>query len=84
MTAAAKPLPQQIGRPSPALLRGSLQDTGELKECSRCTRTCTPAGGVQVTPTSWICGACWTARSGRTKSRLCLLVSASTTRKANP
>ena len=60
-------------RPSPVLLRGTPPDIGALRNCCRCGRTVTPAGGVDLTPTEWICGACWKARSGKTSSRMRLL-----------
>lgn len=75
MSRPVKPDGERACRPSPVHLRGSLPDTGNLTECSVCLMHVTPAGGVQVTPTRYCCGACWKARSGRSSSRMRLLAS---------
>jgi hypothetical protein len=73
MSRPEKPDSERSSRPRPVLLHGSLPDTGNLTECHVCHRHVTPAGGVQVTPSRYCCGACWKARSGRASSRMRLL-----------
>ena len=43
-------------------IQGSLSDHKPLRPCGQCRTDASQAGGLQVTPTKWICGGCWLQR----------------------
>lgn len=41
------------------ILPGSSKHAHKLKECSKCGDKKDPAGGIQMSPSSWRCAGCW-------------------------
>jgi hypothetical protein len=48
-------------------LDGSRKDTHPLKQCSN-GHTASPGGGIQLSPTKWLCATCWARRASRRKN----------------
>lgn len=52
----------------PLKMDGSLKSDRPLKQCS--TPGCglkDPAGGIELSPTRWVCRTCWRARNAKKK-----------------
>lgn len=41
---------------------GSTQPVHKYKMCNKCEEMKPPEGGVEMSPTRWACGGCWSAR----------------------
>lgn len=39
-----------------------------FKMCSKCKQERPPEGGIQMSPTKWICAPCWTRRATNRKT----------------
>lgn len=44
---------------------GSNQPIHKYKVCSKCEETKPPEGGIDMSPTKWMCAMCWTNRATR-------------------
>ena len=44
------------------------QPVHRFKLCSKCEREKPPEGGIEMSPTRWICAACWTRKATRRKA----------------
>lgn len=42
---------------------GSRQPVHQHKMCSKCESMRPPEGGINMSPTKWICAVCWTKRA---------------------
>lgn len=40
-----------------------------LKRCSRCDEDRVPEGGIDMSPTKWVCAACWVRRSASSQQK---------------
>ena len=39
------------------------QPVHKLRLCSKCEKTKPPEGGIEMSPTRWICAVCWTHKA---------------------
>ena len=39
------------------------QPSHQFKVCGKCSESKPPEGGINMTPTKWICAACWTRKA---------------------
>lgn len=37
----------------------------KFKHCSKCDQPRAPEGGIEMSPTRWICASCWTLKAVR-------------------
>ena len=51
------------------ILPGSLKTSEALRECSKCGDQRAPEGGVDLSPTRWVCARCWARRAQATTNR---------------
>jgi hypothetical protein len=40
----------------------------QFKTCAKCEQSKPPEGGIDMTPTRWICAACWVAKASKRKT----------------
>lgn len=55
--------------PTPVLLAGASRNDGPKRVCQRCSELALPGGGCQMTPSRWICSACWKGRQMAQRNR---------------
>ncbi|CAB4195439.1 hypothetical protein UFOVP1298_19 [uncultured Caudovirales phage] len=41
--------------------------SNKFQLCNKCLKEKPPEGGVEMSPTKWICARCWTIRATRTQ-----------------
>jgi hypothetical protein len=44
------------------------RSSGAFKLCGKCNKDKPPEGGIEMSPTRWICAVCWTTRATRRKT----------------
>lgn len=44
------------------------QPAHRFKLCVKCNKDKPPEGGINMSPTRWICAACWVAKATRRKT----------------
>lgn len=44
------------------------QPVHQFRVCGKCSENKPPEGGIQLSPTKWICAACWTRKAVVRKS----------------
>jgi hypothetical protein len=45
----------------------NLRNAHRFKLCSKCNESKPPEGGIDMSPTRWMCAACWTIKATRRK-----------------
>jgi formylmethanofuran dehydrogenase subunit E len=51
------------------LTLNSTQPVHKYKLCGKCNEMRAPEGGVEMSPTKWVCVACWISRKTRKNLR---------------
>jgi hypothetical protein len=51
------------------LTLNSEQPVHKYKQCGKCSEMRAPEGGVEMSPTKWVCAACWIGRTTKKNLR---------------